>query len=226
MSEDDPKKPSSRKPQSTEKCELGALGDTALQKVHAQLMREKNEPTEQDSPVPMFLIFLFAAMMFWSGAYLTRYSGNFRGDVFDPDWQPGGAQVAEAKPFDPIEEGRKLFAKNCQVCHQPTGLGVPGAYPPLVGSEWVVGEDIRIAKALLLGMSGPIVVEGKHFNNTMPPFKRFSDQKIAAVLSYIRQAWGNNAPIVEEATVAKAREAIGDRTKPWSPDELLKEHPF
>tara|TARA_B100001248_G_scaffold261612_2_gene253348 strand:+ start:5188 stop:5868 length:681 start_codon:yes stop_codon:yes gene_type:complete len=226
MSEDKPKKSSSKKTRNSEKCEFGALEDSALQNVHAQLMREKHEPTEKESPVPMFLIFLFAGMMFWAGGYLTRYSGNFRGDVFDPNWQPGGGAVKEEKPWDPVEEGRKLFAKNCQVCHQPTGLGVPGAYPPLVDSEWVTGDDTRIAKALLLGMSGPITVKGKQYNNTMPPFKRFSDQKLAAIMSYIRQAWGNKAPIVEEETVTKAREAIGSRSKPWSPAELLKEHPF
>ncbi|OYV47677.1 MAG: hypothetical protein B7X06_02925, partial [Verrucomicrobia bacterium 21-51-4] len=66
------------------RAENAAFGDAALQKVHSQLMREKEEPTEGFSPVPIFLIFVFGALMFWGGLYIANNSGGFRPDVFDP----------------------------------------------------------------------------------------------------------------------------------------------
>jgi mono/diheme cytochrome c family protein len=208
--------------------EPGLYEDAALQKIHTRLRVEKeDQPSEGLAPIPLFLIFLFAIMMFWSGFYLNRYSGDFRSDVFYPEWRPGTGETAQAAvPFDPIKQGQKRFMQICQQCHQPTGLGVPGVYPPLKDSEWALGDEARLIKVLLAGMNGPLTVHGHTFNGNMPSFGQWKDQDIAAVLTYVRQEWGNKAPEIKEETVKKIREIVGKRTQPWKPEELIAEHPF
>lgn len=191
----------------------------------SQLDREKLEPTEGLHPVPMTLIFIFSALMFWSGMYLNEYSGDFRSDVFTYQWNPAAA-TKEEKAFEPIAEGRKLFAKNCTQCHQQDGQGIPGVYPPLVASEWVLGEKARIGKLLLAGMSGTVTVNGKQYTGQMPTFAHWKDRNIAAVLTYIRQEWGNDADEVPAELITQLREEVGNRSKPWKPEELLEQHPF
>ena len=207
--------------------EPGLYEDVTLQHVHTRLrVKKEDEPAEGLAPIPLFLIFLFAGLMFWSGFYLSRYSGDFRSDVFYPEWKPVEAVAQGALAIDPIKFGQKLFSNNCQQCHQATGLGVPSVYPPLAGSEWVLGEDVRLAKLLLAGMSGEITRQGHTFNGNMPSFGHWKDRDIAAVLTYVRQAWGNKVGEVLEETIKKTREAVGKRSKPWKPAELLTEHPL
>src|ERR1700688_2029495 len=106
--------------------------------------REPAEPVEdipepEKGPVPIWLVGLIGFGIFWAGAYLFSFSGGFKADVFD--FQPkfgveGGAKVAP----DPKVVGKALFSANCITCHQATGLGVPGQYPPLAGSEGELGD--------------------------------------------------------------------------------------
>jgi mono/diheme cytochrome c family protein len=204
--------------------ERAAYLDETMQDVHSQLMREKEEPREGFSPVPIFFIFLFGALMFWGGIYIAKFSGGFRSDVFDPDWMPTKTTEAVVA-FDPLKQGKKLYAKTCQQCHQADGKGIPGVYPHLVQSSWVLGREDRLAHLLILGMSGPLEVDGQHFNGNMPPVGMWKDRDIAAVLTYIRQEWGNVAPAVSEDAVVAARKDIGKRSSPWNPAEILKAFP-
>ncbi len=205
--------------------EQAAYGDEAMQEVHAQLMREKEEPREGFSPVPVFFIFLFGALMFWGGIYIAKYSGGFRADVFDPAWAPQKAASAVAA-FDPLKQGKKLYARTCQQCHQANGQGIPGVYPMLAQSPWVLTSDERLAHLLILGMSGPLKVLDHEYNGNMPPVGMWKDVDIAAVLTYIRQEWDNQAPAVSEETIKKARQDIGKRSTPWTPAELTNLYPF
>lgn len=204
--------------------ERAAYLDDTIQQVHAQLMREKEEPREGFSPVPIFFIFLFGALMFWGGIYIAKFSGGFRPDVFDPYWAPT-KEAAVVAEFDPLKQGKKLYAKTCQQCHQADGKGIPGVYPHLAASSWVLGRDDRLASLLILGMSGPLEVDGHSFNGNMPPVGMWKDRDIAAVLTYVRQEWGNTASAVEEATVEAARKSIGKRSSPWSANEIQQLFP-
>jgi mono/diheme cytochrome c family protein len=128
---------------------------------------------------------------------------------------------------DPFKVGQKIFTANCAVCHQPTGLGTPGQFPPLAGSEWVAAESPnRIIRAVLNGLQGPITVKGQPFNNAMVPWKSVltKDEEVAAVLTFVRQnkEWGNSAPAVTPEQVKAIREKIKDRENSFSPDELLQ----
>lgn len=203
----------------------GLLSDENLQKIHSQLLREKVEPSEKDSPIPIFVIFVFATLFFFGGFYLSQNSGDFRADVFDPEWKPGVSTGGE-EAFDPIVKGKKLFARQCQQCHQADGMGLPGVYPPLVNSPWLLKHEELPVKILLKGISGPITVMGKDYNGNMPEVGDWKDRDIAAVLTYVRQNWGHSASEISEELVTKIREEIKDRTKPWSSQELLHDHPL
>lgn len=113
------------------------------------------------------------------------------------------------------------FAEVCAVCHQPTGLGLEGAFPPLAGSEWLNGRaEIPIA-IVLHGLQGPITVKGKPFNGAMMAWGgTMTDDEIAGTLSYARSQWGNRAAAVTTAQVRAVRARFASRTTPWSAAEL------
>jgi len=216
-------------PKSKQSLEKAAMQDAAMQDVHAQLMREKDEPHEGFSPVPIFLLFVFAALCFWGGVYFVENSGGYRWDAYSPDFNPDAAKPkAEPKPL--AEVGAKIFRNQCAQCHQATGVGVPGVYPPLAGSEWVVGNDERLARILINGLNGPITVEGHEFNGNMPAFGpnglNLKPREIAGVLTYIRQEWGNAAPEVSEEALQGYLDSYSSRGTPWTSDELLADFPM
>jgi mono/diheme cytochrome c family protein len=194
-----------------------------IAKLHAPILRERAEPRDGYEPVPFWLIGLFGVLLFWGGWYLAEFSGGFRADVLDPRPEarfPGRA--AAAVPPDPVALGRKLFTANCVSCHQQGGQGVPGQYPPLAGSEWVVGAPARLKRILLHGLSGEVVVKGATYDGNMAAFgARLTDERIAAVLTFLRQEWGNDAEPIPPESVAATREATRERRQPWSAGELL-----
>jgi hypothetical protein len=108
----------------------------------------------------------------------------------------------------------------CITCHQAEGQGVPGAFPPLAGSEWLLGHpDVPIHIAIL-GLSGPIEVNGAKFNATMPPPPGLNDEKIAEALTFARTHFGNKASPITPEQVAKVRASLAGRTSSLTTDEL------
>jgi mono/diheme cytochrome c family protein len=188
------------------------------------LGQENPEPTEALAPLPLLLLGLLSACILFSAYYLGRYSGGFDPLVYDERTLPGMLESAgPAAPPDPKVVGKRVYMTNCISCHQTTGLGLPGAYPALAGSEWVTGPDERITRVLLSGITGPITVKGTSFNNTMPAFGGLlRDDQLAAVLTYIRSEWGNAAAAVTADKVKEIRAATAGRTGAWTPEELLK----
>ena len=118
-----------------------------------------------------------------------------------------------------IARGRSLFA-HCMTCHQANGRGLPPVYPPLDESPFVTGSPDRLARILLHGLQGRIEVHGRIYDQAMPaaPFKKDAD--VAAIMSYIRQAWDNDAGPVAPEFVAKVREETSGRRQAWTPAEL------
>lgn len=174
--------------------------------------------------MPLNLLFIFSGLIFFGGTYLNRYSGQFDPEIYDPLGTKDVAVPAEVQ--DPIETGRKVYATVCASCHLATGLGTPGAIPPLAGSEWVVGSEERVIRIALFGMQGPVTVKGTQYNSLMPPAGRvpgsgfnLSDDRIAAVLTYIRQEWGHQAGPISTEKVAQIREQESGH-KPWTAAEL------
>ena len=102
-------------------------------------------------------------------------------------------------------------------------------FPPLTESKWVLGNEDRLIKIVLKGIYGPIVVNGKKYPGQVPmtPYGGLlNDKEVAAVLTYIRNSFGNKASAVDEKTVKRVREEIKNKVGFYSPDELLLLHPM
>jgi mono/diheme cytochrome c family protein len=126
------------------------------------------------------------------------------------------------------QDGEQLYTTYCSACHAPDGAGATGgAFPPLAGSAWVKGEPDRAAKIILHGLEGPVTVSGKTYDLAMPPQGAvLSDAQIAAVLTYVRSAWGNQEPAVSADQIKAIRTQFADRSAYWTSAELLKLHPL
>ena len=165
-------------------------------------------------------------LFFWAGMYLAYNSGGFKSNVFDAtlvSWS-GGGSGASAAAVDMNALGKKVFTQTCVICHQATGMGVPGQFPSLVGTEWVLSQDWHgdnhLVKQVLYGMQGPITVKGQPYNNAMAAWNQLSDQQIAAVLTYIRSEWGNSASPITTEFVTKVRADTKPRTEAWTLAEM------
>jgi mono/diheme cytochrome c family protein len=169
----------------------------------------------------------FLAIAFLGAGYLFWNSGGFQANVFNPSrvaWDGAGTGGVATAP-DPMVIGKKVFTQTCAVCHQTSGLGVAGQFPPLVGSEWVLSKDWHgdnhIVKIVLNGLQGPVTVKNAQYNNAMAPWGSvLKDDQIAAVLTYVRNTWGNQAPPISKEFVAQIREETKDRKDPWTQKEL------
>jgi mono/diheme cytochrome c family protein len=182
-------------------------------------MREMAEPRDGIPATPVWLILLFFVLAGWSGYYIAQAGAGFGMNTYNEHAVQGAAVPAHAAPVDPMVLGRRTFAY-CTQCHQDTGKGVPGTYPPLAGSPIVLGDPAVPVRILLRGLKGEVHVEGQVYNGEMPNWSRFSDDQIAAVLTYVRSSFNNSAPAVDPALVKAIRTEVAGRDQPWSWPEL------
>ncbi len=126
------------------------------------------------------------------------------------------------------QDGGQLFGLYCSACHGADGKGAAGGqFPPLAGSPWAVGDPARAIKIVLLGLNGPVEVNGKTYNLEMPPQgAAMTDDQIAAILTHVRSSWGNKDSAVTTDQVKAVRASLGNRTEHWTAAELLKLHPL
>lgn len=203
--------------------------DDSLISAHEKASAGQPDKQAHYRMLPLVLLFVFSGLIFYAGTYLNRYSGHFHSDIFDERQLPGQGEAEAAPKIDPIALGKKQFGLACITCHQANGEGLPNVYPPLAGSEWVQGSEERVISIVLHGLKGPVTVKGHTFNAAvMPAFGQvpgggynWSDEKIAAVLTYVRQEWGNKAGPIDPAKVTEIRQKEADR-KEWTEDELNK----
>jgi mono/diheme cytochrome c family protein len=202
-----------------------------VQQVHAAVQREKREPRVGAEPLSIWLIAIYGLAIFFGGAYLGRYSGNFTGGGLDPLGAPppakkavagpgGGEQAAELSPHD---RGKKVFSANCQTCHQANGQGVPGQYPPLAGSEFTNGGSRRMGMIVLKGLQGPVTVKGQQYGTAvMQPWdKTLTDKQIADVMTYERSEWGNSASPVTPEQIAALRKELANHPESFAEHDIL-----
>ena len=104
-----------------------------------------------------------------------------------------------------MKAGEVLYAGTCSVCHQTTGAGLPGVFPPLAKSDYLLADKRRAADVVLNGLSGPVTVNGTAFNSVMPPMSQLNDDEVANILTYVLNSWGNKAGQVSAAEVAEVR---------------------
>lgn len=132
---------------------------------------------------------------------------------------PSATTLDDAAIKTLMEQGEDLYHA-CIMCHGPTGEGIPGQFPPLKGAPYVVGPESRLARVLLHGMEGVVVVGGNTFNIAMPAAPLNDDDEVAAVMTFVRRSFGNNAGAVSPTTVARIREETRSREKSWTAREL------
>ena len=118
----------------------------------------------------------------------------------------GGAANTALASADPMARGEALFGQSCAACHQATGTGIPGVFPPLAGSDYLLADPERAVAVVLHGLAGPVTVNGVEYASVMPPMP-LEDADVAAVLTYTLRAWGNQGPAVAPETVARIRAA-------------------
>lgn len=195
------------------------------------LRHEPPEPTFQPGSVPVLMIAAIIVLLYLADMYVMSHGADLGGQggafpktVYDP--YRSHKEVEAANPVDPGRQaflkGRTVFGNVCVQCHGAGGTGVPGQFPPLAGSEWVLTENpARAIRIVIGGLTGPISVKGEMFNNSMPPWgPTLSDEQIANVLTYVRNEWGNKAPPVTTEQVAKIRQEIANKQDMFTAAEL------
>lgn len=182
--------------------------------------REHADPEEAIRPMPLLAVGVTLAMVvfgvlyiFWSEPLDASRLGDQRtvADLAGPAAPAAGAVV----------DGKALFAAQCAACHQATGKGLPGVFPPLDASEWVTGDTRVLANILLHGINGEITVAGTKYQGSMPAFAQLSDDELAGVASFIRSSWSNQAEAVTAELFAKER-AASDRKTPFEGGAALQ----
>ena len=149
------------------------------------------------------------------------------------DW-PGKRPVREtderrepdASTLQAVASGRTHYLSTCAGCHGADGEGLKRFAPPLVNSEWVLGDEKKLTLILLHGLEGPVEVNGRLYDApdilpVMPSHSTMDDRDIADILTYIRNEWGHQAAPVSGRTVARTRVTSQGRVMPWTQEELL-----
>ena len=186
----------------------------------AAASREKPDPMEGTEPVSLWAFLLAGIALIVGAGYLGATNGGFSNDSFTfvegytvPE-RPADLGEELLPPGEQwLKDGKKQYSAICAACHQTNGKGQAGVFPPLAGSEWVVGGSEQLAMTILNGIQGPITVAGASYNSLMAPWKdALNDKQMAQVMSYIRTSWGNSELLkegdngfVSEEMVAYAR---------------------
>lgn len=129
-------------------------------------------------------------------------------------------------------KGKDIYAREgfCATCHQPDGNGLSASgFPPLARTPWVEGDEERLIKIVLKGLQGPMEILNTKYSGQVPmtPFEgMLNDEEVAAVLTYVRNSFGNKAPAVTPEKVKEVRAAVNNKKGFYSPSELLKQHPM
>ncbi|HEY1788927.1 MAG TPA: cytochrome c [Verrucomicrobiae bacterium] len=167
---------------------------------------------QKASPAPTWIFALTLLFLFVGGVYFDRHSGWFDAQVYTPyhtsdeleAYQPQSGAAAI------FAEGKKQYGTICATCHGDDGMGKPGQAPPLAGSAWVNAASFkRVEEIPQLGLSGEVHVAGQDWNLSMAPMGvALSDSDLAAVLTYIRNSWGNKGSAVNDTDIKAMRAAV------------------
>jgi mono/diheme cytochrome c family protein len=183
------------------------------------------EPRAGAAAMPIWLLVALLLAFFGGGLYFDTHGGWFSAKVYAP--YRSEAELALFQPASgadrALQRGKVVYEQVCALCHGVDGMGKPNQAPPFVDSEWVLTEKTgQLIRIPLNGLTGPIKVKGVEWNLAMPAMgAALPDEDVAAVLTYMRNAWGNKASEITVEQV-KAVRAASNRTQPWTGEELLK----
>src|SRR5690606_38851122 len=128
--------------------------------------------------------------------------------------------------------GKEIYAREgfCVTCHQPDGRGLPASgFPPITGTPWAVGNEERLIKLVLKGLQGPVKIHDTEYPGHVPmtPFENLlDDDDVAAVLTFVRKSFGNDASVISPEKVKEVRDEIKSQNGFFTPAELAKQHPL
>lgn len=171
----------------------------------------------------------------WMEPAFNTAKAHLQGESYIPESQQEEAVVEtdlEGEQRELYMKGEEIFSRDgsCETCHQPDGQGLAASgFPPLAESPWVLGNQERLIKVVLKGLRGPLEVDGETYPGQVPmtPFGRMlNDEEVAAVLTYVRNSFGNEASAISPETVEQVRASVQDKEGFYSPQELLDEHPM
>jgi mono/diheme cytochrome c family protein len=186
--------------------------------------KSEAEPTAARSAMPIWIITVTLVLLFLGAIYFDHHSGWFNKQVYRP--YKSAEELAASQPRSgaaaSAAQGKKMYDTMCGICHGTDGQGKPGQAPPLAASEWVNTKGYeRLARIAMAGLTGPIQVSGKDWNLAMAPMgAAMSDADLAAVLTYIRTSWGNQAGEITADKVKAVRAALGSNPRPLSGEQL------
>ena len=187
-----------------------------------QQKREHADPDEGTRPLPWFLTMFLGAMAMWGAFYIYATPSGEESSYGDQRTVAALRPPVTTAGVATAVDGKLLYGSKCAACHQATGLGVAGVFPPVAGSEWVVGDEKVLSQILLHGVNGEMQVKGVTYKGAMPAWNTMTDVELAAIMSYMRSAWGNQAGAISADTVKAQREATKARTEPYKGGQELK----
>jgi mono/diheme cytochrome c family protein len=214
--------------QSSEEIRATGMKDVELVDEHVRLNKIKHEPTKGFLQAPLIFVFVFGCLIFVCSIQLAHTTNDFQlhppKEIVELTPEEKEALHLERK----ISSGEKVFAVRCASCHQANGLGIAGQYPPLDGSNWVTSDPGIITNIILKGLKGEIVVKGETYGTSAAvnmAAVAISDREIANVVTYVRQAWGNNAEEIFEDEVASIRSDSAEQQDQWTGDQIISMYP-
>ena len=182
------------------------------------------EPGAGRTTTPIWIVLLLLVLLFLGGLYFDEHGGWFSAQVYAPYVSTDEVELYQPKSgaAAALARGKVVYDQVCGICHGPDGLGKPGQAPPLAGSEWVNAKGFdRLAHIPLAGLNGHLTVAGKDWNMSMAAMgAALPDTDLAAVLSYIRNSWGNKGSAVTEDDIHKLRATLGAHPQPMSGDQM------
>ncbi len=210
-----------------------AAAHEEIAREHATTAREKRVRENGMEPISLWIILAAVAIAMIGGSLIGEGPGVFsmgqlvrEGYTTAPPLEGGAVEVPpmEAK-VAMIKRGAQVYNK-CIGCHQGNGQGDGANYPPLAGSEWVNGESQQLAMIILHGLKGNISVDGKMWTGKQMPAQGagMTATDLAAVMSYIRNSWGNSADIVSPAQAQAALDLTREATGQTTVEELKAQH--
>ena len=203
----------------TDKPRSGSDHDSAGENIDASafaaMRRENADPDEKVRPLPWFFTMFLGAIGMW-GAFYIASTPSGEASAYGDQRTVSTLRPAVVSAGAAAVDGKQIYGAKCVACHQASGMGVAGVFPPLAGAEGGLGDEKVLASILLHGVEGALVVKGTTYNGAMPAFGSLPDEEIAAVLTYIRSEWGNKAAPITAATIAAQREATKAQSGPYA----------
>lgn len=200
--------------------------------------REKSDPHELNNPIPYSVSAVILGLTLWSVSYifwtsheLEQNSKKEQATLVAQEKTtetPAASSTATpkvAKKSTKTVDGKALYSANCSSCHQATGKGLAGVFPPIDGSNWVTSDNHDLPIQIIAkGLNGSIEVAGTTYNGVMPPFGgSLSNDELAALVTYIRGNWSNTASKVTADDVQQSLDTYNEQSAPWNGEAQLIE---